>query len=111
MKACSFDKQMPVFRRHVQSPVSRQESVSCNGEKEVNILCGRKYKDRALSETPTVVSLLYSCYLLLLLIHVELFSLFPFSLISYLPVSKMTLLWAIRCHCSAHSPGHFLSST
>ena len=98
VKAYRFDKQMPVFRRHVLSPVSRQKIVSCNGEKVVHILCG----NRALSETRTVVSLLSSCYLVRLLIHVELLSLFPFSLISYLPVSKTTLATV-----SLKAPGTF----
>jgi len=102
VKAYSFDKQTPVFRGHVLSPVSRQKIVSCNGEKVVHILCG----NRTLSETRTVVSLLSSCYLLRLLIHVELLSLFPFSLISYIPVSKTTLATV-----SLKTSWHFLSYT
>jgi len=46
VKACRFDKQMPVFRRHVLSLVSRQKIVSCDAENVVHILCGRKRKDR-----------------------------------------------------------------
>jgi len=98
VKAYRFDKQIPVLRRHVLSPVSRQKIVSCNGERVVHILCG----NRALSETRTVVSLLSSYYLLRLLIHVELLSLFPFSLISHPPVSKTTL-----ANVSLKAPGTF----